>query len=288
MRAASPKGVGMEGLPAIRDADYRFVADLLYERFGIQFGDKKKILVAGRLAKRLRELGLSDFSEYVKMLQSDRSGAELVELVNRLTTNHSYFFRESEHFDYLRETVFPSLGQSTPRPQGRGFRIWSAGCAAGEEAHSIAITMREGFGAALSGADQAILATDISLKALQIAGAGIYPESRLRDMPKDYLARYFSKCEDGQYKAHPSIHDLILFKRLNLMTIPYPFKGQFDVIFCRNVMIYFDKEAKASLVGALYEFVKPGGYLFTGQSETIQRGESPFVYVKPGIYRRIG
>ncbi|HUX37444.1 MAG TPA: protein-glutamate O-methyltransferase CheR [Rectinemataceae bacterium] len=276
----------MEGLPEIGESDYRFVARLLYERFGIQLGDRKKILVARRLAKRLRELGFSDFAEYVRLLQADRSGSELVELIDRLTTNHSYFFREKEHFDFLRETVFPTLVRAVSPGHGRGIRIWSAGCAAGEEAHSIAITMREGLGADFSSPDPAILATDISIRALKAASAGNYPESRLGDMPKNYLARYFSKCEEGHYRALGSIHDLILFKHLNLMAIPYPFKGQFDVVFCRNVMIYFDKAAKRSLVLALFDFVKPGGYLFTGHSETLQRGETPFTYLKPGIYRR--
>jgi len=278
----------MEGLPEIREADYRFVADLLYRRFGIQFGDRKKILVAGRLAKRLRELGLSSFADYIKLLRSDGSGAELVEFVNRLTTNHSYFFREIEHFDFLRTVVFPPLVQGAAKTVADSLRIWSAGCAAGEEAHSIAIALREGLGESFQLLDPAILATDISLSALKDASAGIYPDNRFGEMPKVYLSRYFSRCDREHWQALPSIHDPILFKRLNLMSFPYPFKSRFDVVFCRNVMIYFDNDARKKLVAALFDFIKPGGYLFVGHSETIQRGESPFAYVKPAIYRKDG
>ncbi|HUX40884.1 MAG TPA: protein-glutamate O-methyltransferase CheR [Rectinemataceae bacterium] len=277
---------GIEGLPEIREADYRFVADLLYERFGIQFGDRKKVLVAGRLAKRLRELGLSNFADYVKLLRNDSSGVELVEFVNRLTTNHSFFFRENEHFDYLKREIVPPLIHEASRGRGTSLRIWSAGCAAGEEAHTIAITLRESLGEAFRLLDPSILATDISLSALKDASVGVYPANRFSEMPKVFQTRYFEKLEDEHWKALPSIHEFILFKRLNLMSIPYPFKGLFDVVFCRNVMIYFDHEARSKLVKAIYDFVKPGGYFFIGHSETLQRNDCPFVYVKPAIYRK--
>lgn len=276
----------MEGLPEIRESDYRYVADLLYERFGIQFGDRKKVLVAGRLAKRLRELGLSSFSDYIKLLQSDSSGVELVEFVNRLTTNHSFFFRENEHFEFLKREVLPPLVQEASRGRGEPLRIWSAGCAAGEEAHTIAMVLRESLGEAFRSLDPSILATDISIHALKEAVAGIYPVNRFNETPKAFLTRYFEKVDDEHWKALPSIHDLILFKRLNLMGNSYPFKGKFDVVFCRNVMIYFDNDARRRLVATIHNVVRPGGYLFIGHSETLQRAECPFAYIKPAIYRK--
>jgi chemotaxis protein methyltransferase CheR len=276
----------IDGLPNVREADYRFVADLIYERFGIQFGDKKKVLVAGRLAKRLRELGLDSFADYVRLLQSDKNGLELVELVNRLTTNHSFLFRERDHFDFLASQVIPPLLASARRKAGRPLRIWSAGCAAGEEAHTIAIVLRETLGADMALMDPAILATDISVEALKEGQAGVYPEARFRELPRPYIERYFRRLDAENWQALPSIHDMILFKRLNLMAMPYPFKKAFDVVFCRNVMIYFDAAARSTLVNALYKVLNPGGYLFIGHSETLQRGDSSFVYIKPAIYRR--
>ncbi len=276
----------MEGLPEVREADYRFVANLLYDRFGIQFGDRKKILVAGRMAKRLRELGLSSFSDYVKILQTDASGKELIELVNRLTTNHSFFFREREHFDFLSREILPRLLAAPRKGATKPLRIWSAGCAAGEEAHTIALIIRETLGADAHLLDPAILATDISVDALNEGRAARYPEARFRELPKMYIDRYFRKINDDTWEALPTIHDMILFKRLNLMNIPYPFKGSFEVVFCRNVMIYFDGAARRKLVNALYDIINPGGYLFIGHSETLQRGDSPFAYIKPAIYRK--
>lgn len=276
----------MDGLPTIREADYRFVAELIYKRYGIQFGDKKKILVAGRLAKRLRELGLSSFAEYVKRLQTDKNGDEVVELLNRLTTNHSFLFREREHFDFLSEHILPGLVAAAKKSGSYQLRIWSAGCAAGEEAHSIAIVLREVLGPGLELMDTGVLATDISREALDEGRIGRYPVARFREVPKAYIGRYFKHIDAETYEALPSIHDMILFKRLNLMAATYPFKGDFDVVFCRNVMIYFDAEARKTLLGSLHDVIKPGGYLFVGHSETLQRGDSPFNYVLPAIYRR--
>ena len=276
----------MEGLPDVRESDYRFVANLLYDKFGIQFGDRKKILVAGRLAKRLRELGLSSFADYVKLLQTDASGKELIELVNRLTTNHSFFFREREHFDFLSKEVIPRFLATARSGAIKPLRIWSAGCAAGEEAHTIAITIREALGDDFHLLDSAILATDISVDALKEGRLARYPGARFRELPRSYLDRYFRRCDADTWEALPSIHDMILFKRLNLMNMPYPFKGSFQVVFCRNVMIYFDAAARKKLVNALFSIINPGGYLFIGHSETLQRGDSPFTYVKPAIYRK--
>jgi chemotaxis protein methyltransferase CheR len=276
----------MEGLPAVSDADYGYISGLLYDRFGIQFGDKKKVLVAGRLAKRLRELGLSSFSEYVRFLQGDTTGKELVELVNRLTTNHSYLYREREHFDFLTTEILPSFVAREKHGAMAPLRIWSAGCAAGEEAHTIAIIMREVLGSEFKRLDPSILATDISVDALKEGQIGRYPEARFRELPKQWLTKYFQKVDGEMWEALPPIHGMILFKRLNLMNMPYPFKGSFEVVFCRNVMIYFDGAARQKLVNALYEVINPGGYLFIGHSETLQRGESLFRYIKPAIYRK--
>lgn len=269
------------------DEDFTFVTRLLYERFGIRMGEQKRTLIAGRLSKRVRELGLPGFSEYFGVLRGDKSGAELSVLMNLLTTNHSYFYRESEHFDFIVKEILPTFRTGAP-PSRRELRLWSAGCAAGEEVYTTAMVVRNALGEGLSGFDVGILATDISLQALEAAKAAVYPEARVRELPAQLRSRYLEDVGGGLYAVSPEIRSMVLFKRLNLMRGDFPFRGRFDVVFCRNVMIYFDVDSRRRLVAALHEVMKPGGYLFIGHSESIQKEDSPFEYVKPAIYRKAG
>jgi chemotaxis protein methyltransferase CheR len=281
-------GVAAEDLLPLADAEYRFVASLMYSRFGIQLGNAKRVLVAGRLTKRVRQLGLGSFAEYIEFLRSDASGNELSEFINRLTTNHSFFNREKDHFEFLRREVFPALRQRLERDPRRPVRMWSAGCAAGEEVYTLAIALRDFFGPAIDRADFGLLATDISLAALKAAKAGVYPAQKLFELPPATKAAYFRETGPELFEVPPELKRMVLFKRLNLMSESFPFKSPFDVIFCRNVMIYFDQESRSRLVRAFHRYVKPGGYLFIGHSETILRNDCPFDYVSPAIYRRAG
>ncbi len=276
----------MDELLPLREADFRWVAGMLYDRFGIRLGEQKHVLVAGRLTKRVRQLGLSSFADYFSLIKADPDGPELTELLNRLTTNHSFFLREREHYDFMHKTILPEIAAKASRSPGYPLRIWSAGCAAGEEAYTIAITLRESLGTALDGMDPGVLATDISDAVLREGIAGRYPGARLRELSPATRKKYFSQAGEDLYEVGPELRKLVLFKRLNLMTDRFPFRGEFDVVFCRNVMIYFDKDSRARLSRAIHDIIKPGGYFFIGHSESLQRDECPFEYVKPAIYRK--
>lgn len=273
-------------LVSLDDAEFKRITAMLYERFGIYLSDQKRTLVSGRLSKRLRALGLDSFTDYLEYLSSDRTGGELAEMINRITTNHSFFFREREHFDFLDKTVLAEVDGLISQSARYPLRIWSAGCASGEEIYSIAMLLRERYHDRIDGIDVGLLATDISLAALNQARKGEYASSKLDELSRSFLDAYFRKSGDDSYAIDERLKSMVLFKRLNLMTEPYPLKGQFDAIFCRNVMIYFDQESRRKVVASLFRYVKPGGYFFIGHSESLRGDSCPFEYVKPAVYRK--
>jgi chemotaxis protein methyltransferase CheR len=277
---------GSDDLVPLGDKEFAYIANLMYDRFGIHLGDQKRVLVAGRLSKRIRELGFSSFTPYIEYLVADTSGAELSELINRITTNHSFFFREKDHFDFLSQNILAGIESKkkdgTPYP----LRIWSAGCATGEEIYSIGMLLAERYGLSPVGIDIGLLATDISVAALQEAKGGKYSGTKLRELPAPLRKSYFREKAPDVFEISDSIRNLVLFKRLNLMAESFPMNGLFDAIFCRNVMIYFDQSSRTRLVNTLYQYVKPGGYLFIGHSESLRREDCPFDYVKPAIYKK--
>lgn len=278
--------VAVDDILPLGEVEYEYVSRLLYERFGIHLGSQKRILVAGRLSKRVRQLGLSSFKQYFELLRTDSSGDELSEFINRITTNHSFFYREKDHFDYLTKVILPEIRGKIKADAHYPMRMWSAGCASGEEVFTLAMVLREYFGSALETMDSGLLATDISLAALKNAQAGTYPIAKIQELPVPMRKAYFRETEPDSFVVVPDLRRMVLFKRLNLMSEKFPFKTGFDVIFCRNVMIYFDQGSRARLISAFYEHVKPGGYLFIGHSESIQRSDCPFDYVQPAIYRK--
>jgi len=270
----------------LTDSDYSFVSTLLYSRFGIQLGGHKRVLVAGRLTKRVRQLGLSSFPQYFDYLRADSSGNELSEFINRLTTNHSFFYREKDHYEFLQAKVLPLVRRELERDPRHQVRMWSAGCAAGEEVYTLALVLRNFFGPLVDTGDFGLLATDISLAALKLAQEGRYASQKLSELPPGLRAGNFRECGSDLFELAPEIKRMVLLKRLNLMAESYPLKNAFDVIFCRNVMIYFDQASRSRLVRSFYRYVKPGGYFFIGHSESIPRLDCPFEYVSPAIYRR--
>jgi chemotaxis protein methyltransferase CheR len=276
-----------EDLVPLSDREFSYITKLLFERFGIFLSDQKRVLVAGRLSKRLRELGLTTFTDYIEYLSADKTGGELSELINRITTNHSFFFRERDHFDFLSKTVLPEIEEGgKAKGNGVSVRIWSAGCATGEEVYSISMLLKEHYGQRLFEIDPGLLATDISLAALTEAKAGEYAEAKLRELPVNYRNSYFVKKDESTWAISDDIRSMVMFKRLNLMADTYPMKGLFDAVFCRNVMIYFNPESREKVVNAIYRYVKPGGYLFIGHSESLNRDTCPFEYVRPAVYRK--
>lgn len=277
----------IEDLLTISDAEFREAAALVYERFGIHLTEQKKTLVAGRLAKRVRLLGLPSFGAYLSFVKADTSGDELSEFINRISTNHSYFFRERGHFDFLNAKILPSLKLKLSGDPRYPVRFWSAGCAAGEEPYTLAMLIRESLGPRADSADWGVLATDVSLRALGEARRGAYSTARLHELPAPLRASGFDRTGEDEWTVREEIRRSILFKRLNLMNAEYPFKGRFDVVFCRNVMIYFDPPTRRALVDRIYRYVKPGGWFFVGHSESLPRDTCPFQYVQPAVYHKL-
>lgn len=268
----------------ITDAEFRDLAKLIYDQFGIHLTDKKKALVRGRLNKVLRAQHLDNFHQYLELVSHDHTGLALVELIDRISTNHTFFFREADHFSFLEETALPAL--KGPRGWPTEIRIWCAGCATGEESYTLAMLARDWAARASYPGNIKILATDISVTALETAVKGEYNDERVRLVPQALKRRYFHELGPDRWAIHPELKSMILFKRLNFMDDHFPFRNQFQVIFCRNVMIYFDRETKNSLVHRMTRHLQPGCYYFIGHSETLGREAFDLEYVKPSVYRR--
>lgn len=268
----------------LTDSQFNRISKLVKKKCGINLHVGKKQLVKARLNKRLRELDLPNFEQYLSFLEHDRTGNELVSMLDAISTNLTNFFRESDHFDHLRTVILPRILQ---QGKSRRIRIWSAGCSSGEEPYTIGITLMEVI-PNIGAWDVRILATDLSTKVLQRAGQGIYAEARLQDMPKMLIQRYFRKIQSGDeklYQASDALRGLVTFARLNLME-HWPMRGPFDVIFCRNVMIYFDKATQGKLVNRYWDLLGPGGTMLLGHSESLTGTKHKFHYIQPTIYEK--
>jgi len=271
---------------SLSDAQFRRISDLVKSLCGINLHDGKRELVQARLAKRLRAMGLDDFDDYAEYVRADASGVELVHMLDAISTNLTRFFREDDHFAYLRSSVLPRVAAG-PRGPSRRLRVWSAGCSSGEEPYSIAITLAEAI-PDLDRWDARILATDLSTKVLARAQQGLYPPRSLKDVSPQRRSRYFlaeGGRNDRLYRVRPELRKTVHFARLNLME-SWPMQGPFDAIFCRNVMIYFDKPTQQELVGRYWQLLAPGGTLFIGHSESLTGVKHDYQYVQPTIYQR--
>jgi chemotaxis protein methyltransferase CheR len=265
----------------LTEKEFRLISGLVHEKFGVHLTEKKKALIKGRLNSLMKFEGHSTFNSLYESVVNDESGKGMLSLIDRLTTNHSYFFREADHFRFLEETILPELRLE----KGDRLRIWSAGCASGEEPYTIALMLLEHFGVNIRHLDIGIIGTDISMTALDQGSEGVYPEQRIGRLPAVYR-KYFKKNDNGLYKIDDKAKKLIMFKRLNLMEGDYPFRGQFQIIFCRNVMIYFDQETKLNLVQKFRHYLGEGGYLLIGHSETLGRHSDGYKYIRPTVYKR--
>ena len=255
---------------------------LVYELCGITLNDSKQAMVASRISKRMRMLGLDTPQQYLAHLRGSTGVEEVTHFLDAISTNVTSFFREPDHFAYLGEQVETWLQQKCRR-----LRIWSAAASTGEEPYTIAMTI-----AAICGSqhcDWRILATDISLRALAEAQRGTYPEQRVAGIPTPLLRQFFTRATGASgtvYAAAESLKKHILFRRLNLSHPPFPMRGQLDVIFCRNVMIYFDLQTRTRLVEEFYRLLRPGGLLLTGHAESLAGIKAAFEYLKPAYYRK--
>jgi len=263
----------------IAEADFRAIAEMLREDAGIVLNSNKRELVFGRLSRRLRALGLADFAAYRRLLEGPGGEAERGEMINALTTNLTSFFREPHHFAYLADTVLPELLRSSTQ---RRLRIWSAACSSGEEPYSIAMVVHKAM--AGRGWDARVLATDIDSNMVETARQGVYPADRASAIPAEF-ARARIRQADDTVCMPDELKALITFNQLNLLD-PWPMKGPFDVIFCRNVVIYFDKDTQRVLFDRMADILTPRGTLFIGHSETLFRVSDRFDSLGHTIYRR--
>lgn len=266
----------------LTDKEFEQFQLLIYEQVGIKLDAPKKSLLTSRLGKRLRQLQLPSYQAYYDCVSREGGEEELTQLVDLISTNKTDFFREPGHFDFLREQVIPQV-QST-----RSLRIWSSASSSGEEPYTIAMTLTDAIPDRAKW-DIKILASDISTRVLAIAAGGIYDDERVAELPQDIVRRHFLRGKGeqaGKLKVRQHLSEMIAFRRINLMAPAFPIKTPLDVIFCRNVMIYFDRPTQATLMGKFYRYLRPGGYLFIGHSESLQWIEHQFTYVKPTIYQK--
>ena len=270
--------------PEFSDRDLATIVRLVYEKSGITLHAGKRALVSARLQKRLRQAGVESFHDYVKLLQADTSGDEVTAMLDAITTNHTSFFREPQHFEYLEQVVLPAL-----RDRSRVTPIlgWSAACATGEEPYSIALTAARVLGDDV-GRRVRLLASDLSSRAVARASAGVYRADRLADLPRHLVLKYFQKASGVQpecLQISAPVRQLIEFRRLNLLR-PAPPGPPFDFIFCRNVMIYFDRDAQQRVIDTLERRLARGGHLFVSHSEGLNALRHSLTWVAPAIYRR--
>lgn len=268
------------------DAVYRELCHLIHERFGIAIRNTPKNLIAGRLAPLLATSGCPTFDAFLSLLWTDTSGLWISELANRVTTNHTSFFREMPHFDFLLHEALPAVERRKKSEGSNDLRIWCAACATGEEPYSIAVYLLRYFGTDYANWQAGVLATDISDAALARARLGVYPPTMMRHIPLE-LRGYFTKMPTNEWQVNDEVRAEVTFRRFNLMKPQYPFRVPFDIIFCRNVMIYFDAPTRDALIAKLYEWTAPGGFLLVGHAESFDRRHTPYRYLRPAVYQRV-
>ncbi|MDR1484811.1 MAG: protein-glutamate O-methyltransferase CheR [Planctomycetaceae bacterium] len=269
----------------ISDAEFHSIRDIVYERFGIALTDQKKGLVVGRLQKILKQHRFKTFKEYYDHLIADKTEVAITELANQITTNHTFFFREPEHFDFFKSDILPWMVREHKSKRNNDLRIWCAAASSGEEPYTLIISLLEYFGVDYKNWDCGLLATDVSEKALVAAKRGVYDQTRLQGVPALIINKYFKKTAEG-YEVIDKVKKEVTIRKFNLMNERLPFRKPFDCIWCRNVMIYFDTPTKHALVNRMYEQTVNGGYLLIGHSETLSRELTAWKYVKPAVYRK--
>lgn len=271
----------------VSDGEFALFQKLIYREAGIHLVPAKKALLEARLTRRLRELGLSSFEAYYRhILQVDHSD-ELIVLLDRIATNETHFFREPKQFDFLENEVFPAWKERNRSAGGsRHIRVWCAACSSGEEPYSLAMKFLDHFPPG-SGWDFEILATDLSTRALGTGAAGVWPVAKASEIPQDYLKKYMLKGtgeQSGKMKAGAELRSVVRFERLNLNDDEYPVGQNLDLIFCRNVLIYFDARSRARVIGRLVDHLAPNGFLFVGHAESLTGITNRVRYVMPTIY----
>jgi chemotaxis protein methyltransferase CheR len=269
----------------MRESEFDFIRNLVYERSRINLSRDKRELVSARLGKRLRATRIPTVTEYCEYLQSPDAAEELENLIDVISTNHTFFFREAAHFEFLRQTAVPEMKARAAKERWARLNVWSAACSSGEEPYSIAITLAEN----LAGWPWHVQATDISHRVLDRAKAGIYRDETVDRLPPMTVQTHFQRGfgpQDGNYRIKAGLRQQVTFQHLNLLAGEPPFREPFHVIFCRNVMIYFDRPTQEELVTKLGRCLVPGGYLFVGHAESLTGIHHQLQTVRPAVYRR--
>jgi chemotaxis protein methyltransferase CheR len=268
----------------MNEKEFNTLRQMVFDHCGIEVRPQKKQLMVNRLAKRLRHLGLQTFSEYLHYLEKgNHRDQEFIELIDAITTNKTDFFREPKHFQFLEETVLPEIISTMPN-KTKSIKVWSAACSSGEEPYTTSICLSEALNKHY-GWSFDITASDISETILRQAITGIYEESKVSPIPANLLRKYFLRG-NKRYKVKPELSKNITFKKINLNLDFHRMLSSYDVIFIRNVLIYFNRQTQQSIIEKCWNVLRPGGYLFLGHSETLQGMETKFHYVLPAIYQR--
>ncbi len=276
----------MSQLNKISPADFEELTRILYDHSGIHIEVKKQSLLPARLKNFLQENNYRSYSEYINRIKKDSSGRMVTQLLNLMSTNLTFFNREKDHFEYFQNTVMRNIMQYEEKRESKDLRIWSAGCSSGEEAYFLVMLMIDKLGISFKNWETSVLATDISKRVLDFAEKGIYPDERMLYVPEKFKRLYFRQKGDD-WHVRRDLRKEVNFAKFNLNRPIFPFKKKFHVIFCRNVMIYFDNKTRNKLVERFVDYLEPGGYFFIGHSETI-RNSTSLEYVMPAAYRKKG
>lgn len=267
----------------LKDKDFQRLVKFVQDHYGINLSQKRQLII-GRLSNPVISMGFSNFNEYVDHILGQKNPQDIELMLNKLTTNYTFFMRETAHFDYFQNTVLPYLEQANKN--SHILSVWSAGCSSGQEPYTLSMILKEYFDRKPVKWDTRVLATDISQNALKAATQGIYDEESLKQLPPEWKRKYFrTTSEKGVFQVSEDLRKNVIYKTFNLMD-PIRFKLKFDVIFCRNVMIYFDQPTKEALVQRFFNATVPGGYLFIGHSESLNKATTPYQYLMPSAYRK--
>lgn len=272
----------------LSESDFQAFSDFIYNEYGIKMPPIKRVMLQGRLLKRIRELNMNSYTEYKNYFFSkDGQKKELYNFLNVITTNKTDFFREPGHFDFLSEQVLPNVIKNNS--SSKLFKVWSAGCSSGEEIYTLSIVLNE-FKRLNPVLAYSIVGTDISNNVLEKAALGVYPEQRIDLIPIELKKRYFLKSKDRSnptVRVRPELQKSVTLKHLNLMDVAYNINETFSVIFCRNVLIYFDRVTQEKVINKLCQHLEPGGIFFIGHSESLSGMNVPLEHIKPTVFRKI-
>ena len=274
--------------PILTDKNFKKLGGFIQEEFGIKMPAVKKVMLQSRLQKRLRLLGYDSFNAYCDFLFSASGKAEIIEMINAVSTNKTDFFREPAHFDYLVEHILPELRDPFSTSTTHMFNVWSAGCSTGEEPYTLAMVLVD-YALQMRNFQFRILGTDISTRVLELAKKAIYNERSIAPVPVSLRKKYMMRSKDRdkkQIRMHPAIREKVAFQRMNFMDETFNLPHKFDIIFCRNVVIYFDLETQAQLFQKFARQLRPNGFLFIGHSETLNGLNLPFRAVFPTVYQK--